>query len=105
MKRKLVAFGAAFAVAAVGLAGCASDGAKKEEEQSTAAAGGATESGERGEVKLWLIGGDTPDNLRDWLVEEYSGRTGGTLTIEEQTWGDIVTNLTTSMPDPSQPPM
>lgn len=103
MNRKLATFGAAFAVSALALAGCSS-GAKKDEEQSVDASGGATEEGAGGDVKLWLIGGDTPDELRDWLVEEYSGRTGGTLTIEEQTWGDIVTKLTTSMPDPSQTP-
>lgn len=104
MKRKLATFGAAFAVSALALAGCASGGESKTEEQSTDAAGGATEEGAGGDVKLWVIGGDTPDELRDWLVSEYSTRTGGTLTIEEQTWGDIVTKLTTAMPDPSQTP-
>ncbi len=103
MNRKLAAFGAAFAVSAMALAGCSS-GAKSSDVQSENASGGATEEGAAGDVRLWLIGGDTPDELRDWLVEEYAGRTGGTLKIEEQTWGDIVTKLTTSMPDPSQTP-
>ncbi len=79
-------------------------GGESAEKQSEDASGGATETGAAGDVRLWLIGGDTPDELRTWLTEEYASRTGGTLTIEEQTWGDIITKLTTAMPDPSQTP-
>ncbi|MDR1212512.1 MAG: extracellular solute-binding protein [Propionibacteriaceae bacterium] len=55
-------------------------------------------------ITLWLAGGDTPDSLRDWLKAEYNSRTGGTLTIEEQAWGDLVTKLTTSLPDANNTP-
>ncbi|MDR1449490.1 MAG: extracellular solute-binding protein [Propionibacteriaceae bacterium] len=55
-------------------------------------------------ITLWLIGADTPDEARTWLKEAYAAKTGGTLTIEEQTWGDIVTKLTTSLPDANNTP-
>lgn len=106
MNRKLATFGAAFAVSALALVGCSSGGTTDAgtDSQSETDSGGATQEGASGDVKLWLIGGDTPDELRTWLQDEYASRTDGTLKIEEQTWGDIVTKLTTSMPDPSQTP-
>lgn len=56
------------------------------------------------DITLWLMGGDTPDELRDYLKAEYTERTGGTLTIEEQDWGDAVAKLTTALPDAANTP-
>jgi len=56
------------------------------------------------DITLWLIGGDTPDALRTYLVDQYKTLNGGTLTIEEQTWGDIITKLTTMLPDAANTP-
>ncbi len=55
-------------------------------------------------ITLWLAGGDTPDTLRDYLKTTYNAKTGGTLTIEEQSWGDLVTKLTTALPDANNTP-
>jgi N,N'-diacetylchitobiose transport system substrate-binding protein len=55
-------------------------------------------------ITLWLAGGDTPTALREYLQEQYSKQTGGTLTIEEQSWGDLVAKLTTALPDPANTP-
>ncbi|MCL2736047.1 MAG: extracellular solute-binding protein [Propionibacteriaceae bacterium] len=55
-------------------------------------------------ITFWLIGNDTPQPLRDYLVDEYKKVNGGTLTIEEQTWGDIITKLTTMLPDAANTP-
>jgi N,N'-diacetylchitobiose transport system substrate-binding protein len=55
-------------------------------------------------ITLWLAGGDTPDALREYLKTEYNKATGGTLTIEEQSWGDLVAKLTTSLPDAANTP-
>lgn len=55
-------------------------------------------------ITLWLAGGDTPDALRDYLKTTYKANTGGTLTIEEQSWGDLVTKLTTALPDENNTP-
>ncbi|MDR0488977.1 MAG: extracellular solute-binding protein [Propionibacteriaceae bacterium] len=56
------------------------------------------------DITFWVIGGDTPQELRDYLVEQYKSVNGGTLTIEEQTWGDIITKLTAMLPDANNTP-
>ncbi|MCW4386066.1 extracellular solute-binding protein [Salinibacterium sp. SYSU T00001] len=65
-----------------------------------------TEPAEAGgtDITLWLMGGDTPDELRDYLATEYADATGGTLTIEEQSWGDAIAKLTTALPDAENTP-
>ena len=45
-----------------------------------------------------------PQELRDYLKTEFKDKTGATLKIEEQTWGDIITNLTTKLPDAKNTP-
>ena len=55
-------------------------------------------------VTLWLAGGDTPDELRTYLTDTFKAKTGATLKIEEQSWGDLVTKLTTSLPDAENTP-
>ena len=55
-------------------------------------------------VTLWLVGADTNDDLRAYLTTTFKQKTGATLKIEEQTWGDIVTKLTTSLPDANNTP-
>ncbi|MDR0848905.1 MAG: extracellular solute-binding protein [Propionibacteriaceae bacterium] len=99
------------AVAALGIAaalvmtGCGTTGgtptgaATSAGTETTAAAAKTPE-----DITFWLIGGDTPQELRDYLISQYKAVNGGTLTIEEQTWGDIITKLTTSMPDAANTP-
>lgn len=87
MKRKIGLVAAATAALVV-LAGCA---APAED------AGGT-------DITLWLMGGDTPDTLRDYLKTEYADVTGGTLTIEEQDWADALSKLTTALPDAENTP-
>ena len=55
-------------------------------------------------VTLWLAGGDTPDELRTYLSDTFKAKTGATLAIEEQSWGDLVTKLTTALPDAENTP-
>lgn len=55
-------------------------------------------------VTLWLAGGDTPDELRTYLTDTFKAKTGATLKIEEQSWGDLVTKLTTALPDAENTP-
>ena len=45
-----------------------------------------------------------PDELRDYLKAEFAEQTGATLKIQEQGWGDIITNLTTKLPDANNTP-
>jgi N,N'-diacetylchitobiose transport system substrate-binding protein len=56
------------------------------------------------DITLWLMGGDTPDTLRDYLKTEYADATGGTLTIEQQDWSDALSKLTTALPDAENTP-
>lgn len=86
--RKL-ALAATVAAAAVVLAGC-----------STAAP--AEES--TGDLRLWLVGTDTPQEARDYLVDTFEKENpGSTLTIEEQQWTGLVDLLTTSLSSNDSP--
>src|SRR6187402_704108 len=88
MKKKIGAVAAATAALLV-LAGCAP----------------TTPADEGGkDITLWLMGGDTPDALRDFLKTEYTDATGGTLTIEQQDWADALSKLTTALPDAENTP-
>ena len=89
MKRTVTAGIAAAATALLVLAGCSTTPAQEE---------GGTD------ITLWLMGGDTPDALRDYLTSEYAEATGGTLSIEEQSWGDALAKLTTALPDAENTP-
>ncbi len=55
-------------------------------------------------ITFWVVGGDTPKELRTYLQDTFKAKTGATLKIEEQGWGDIVTKLTTSLPDAKNTP-
>lgn len=93
MKRKLVGLAAVATASALVLAGCASGGST-----------GASTDGKGKTVTLWLVGSDTPDELRNYLKTEFNKETGATLKIEQQDWGDIVTKLTTALPDANNTP-
>ena len=64
----------------------------------------AEESADGQNITLWVMGGDTPDALRDYLKTEYADATGGTLTIEQQDWADALSKLTTALPDAENTP-
>ncbi len=92
MKRKIGAVAAATAALVV-LAGC-----------STASNTPDPDEAKGQNITFWVMGGDTPDELRDYLKSEYKKNTGGTLTIEEQGWGDALAKLTTALPDADNTP-
>jgi N,N'-diacetylchitobiose transport system substrate-binding protein len=78
------------AVAALTLAGCASGGT------------GASEDG--AEIRVWLVGTDTPDEAREYLVDTFEKENpGSTLVIEEQSWDGLVDRLTTSLSGSDSP--
>ncbi|MDR2929575.1 MAG: extracellular solute-binding protein [Propionibacteriaceae bacterium] len=102
MKGKIaaVALGVASALA---LAGCG--GTTPNAPSSSTPAGGASSAASVAQdITFWVVGSDTPTKLREYLVEQYKQVNGGTLTIEEQTWTDIVTKLTAAMPDAANTP-
>lgn len=90
MKRKYGAVAIATAALVV-LAGCSTNAPVAEDE------GGK-------DITLWVMGGDTPEALRDFLKTEYADATGGTLSIEQQDWSDALSKLTTALPDAENTP-
>ncbi|MEA5052584.1 MAG: extracellular solute-binding protein [Propionicimonas sp.] len=109
MKKKLAAV-ALFAASAVALSACAGSPAATtsstapEPSTSSSPTDTAAPASTPQDITFWLIGSDTPKDLRDYLVQTYKEKNGGTLTIEEQTWGDIIAKLTTSLPDSNNTP-
>lgn len=89
MKRKLASITAAALTSTLLLTSCSQ---------------GESTAGEGDEITMWVIGADTPPEARDYLVETFAEETGATLTIEEQTWGDIITKLTAALPDAENTP-
>ncbi|MGP3535588.1 extracellular solute-binding protein [Microbacterium sp. RD1] len=90
MNKKLASL-ALLGASAVALAGCAGGGS----------AGG---DGDGAEIRVWLVGTDTPQEARDYLVETFEeDNPGSTLVIEEQTWDGLVDKLTTSLSSSDSP--
>jgi N,N'-diacetylchitobiose transport system substrate-binding protein len=91
MKKKIAALALAGASALV-LASCAGGG--------SAGSG----DGEGAELRVWLVGTDTPQEARDYLVETFEEENpGSTLVIEEQQWTGLVDRLTTSLSSNDSP--
>ena len=94
---KILRFAALGAVTALALTACSSGGA------STTPTASATP--EAATITLWLAGGDTPDALRTELKTKFAqANPGSTLVIEQQDWSDLVTKLTTTLPDANNTP-
>lgn len=101
---KKLRFVAVGTLAALALAACSSTDGGSGDATTPAddATGGA---GEGADITMWVAGGDTPQELRDWLVATFAEENpGSTLTIEQQDWGDLVTKLTTALPDAANTP-
>lgn len=76
------------AAAALVLAGCSAGPAEEES----------------AEIRVWLVGTDTPQEARDYLVETFEEQNpGSTLVIEEQQWTGLVDLLTTSLSSSDSP--
>lgn len=86
MNKKLGAL-ALVGASAVVLAGCAGGGS-----------GAAPEEPSTGELTVWLVGTDTPQTARDYLVETFEEENDGwTLQIEEKTWADVSDTYTAAL--------
>jgi N,N'-diacetylchitobiose transport system substrate-binding protein len=102
-KLRIVAVGS---LAALALAACSSNATTPQATGTgTGAAPTTPAAAEAATIKLWLVGSDTPDELRTYLKTQFAKENpGSTLTIEEQGWGDLVTKLTTALPDAANTP-
>jgi len=85
MKRRLMKTTAFLAGAVLVLTGCGGtdSGADPESPDDTPAEGDAAEGSGDDALTLWLMGGDTPDELRDYLKDTFKEETGADLVIEE----------------------
>ncbi len=108
---KKLRFVAVGTLAALALAACSSGGgtgdttSEPPAETTTGTTETTTPAEQTGDITMWVAGGDTPQELRDWLVAKFAEENpGSTLTIEEQGWGDLVTKLTTALPDAANTP-
>ena len=61
-------------------------------------------TGEGGELRLWLNGGDTPDDFVKFAIGEFNkAHPDVKVTFERQQWTGIVEKLTTSLPSSDSP--
>jgi ABC-type glycerol-3-phosphate transport system substrate-binding protein len=104
-------FLAAGLTAALVLAACGGDDADTEpaaaDEPDTTPEDTADDDAalEPGDLRLWVNGGDTPAEMREWLIATFEEQNpGSTLTIEEQAWDGLVERLTTSLASPTESP-
>lgn len=92
MNKKLGAL-ALLGASALVLAGC---GAGNDQSGGDGASGA--------EIRVWLVGTDTPQEARDYLKETFEAEhEGSTLVIEEQQWTGLVDKLTTSLSSNDSP--
>jgi len=101
MKKTMLGSVAILAAGALALSGCTSSGT---ETPTSGAAPTSAAVAAPQDITFWLMGGDTPEALREYLTQQYAEATGGTLTIEEQAWGDALNKLTTQLPDSENTP-
>ena len=82
---------AAGAVVALALTGCGSSSGDDANADSK-------KSGDKTQVRLWLVGTDTPQAARDYAKATFEKEnTGAELVIEEQVWDGLVDKLTTAL--------
>ena len=64
----------------------------------------AAESGESGSIRLWLNGGDTPDEFVEFAVEQFNEiHPDVEVDFERQQWDGIVERLTTALSSNDSP--
>ncbi|WP_182049025.1 extracellular solute-binding protein [Changpingibacter yushuensis] len=102
MVKRTKAIAALAALTMLGVTACSSGGDAADPSDTATTA--ATQDNSDKTITLWLAGSDTPDELRDYLVTTFHENTGATLKIEEQAWSDLVTKLTTALPDEANTP-
>ncbi len=102
---RTVRSGAILAIGVLALSACTgnADGGTstnpREDTNSTA------EVAEAAEITFWVNGGDTPDALREYLIDTFAAENpGSTLVIEEQDWTGLVPRLQTALTSAEQTP-
>ncbi|WP_235915305.1 extracellular solute-binding protein [Puerhibacterium puerhi] len=85
---------------ALALTACSSTGSGGTSDDASEAGG----SGGTGDIRVWLVGTDTPQEARDYLKSTFEEENpGSTLTIEEQAWEGLVDKYTTALSGSDSP--
>lgn len=104
MKKKLASIAAVAAATALALTACSGGSTAAPSSTSSAPTSIDPSANADKTITLWLAGGDTGDTLREYLKTTFKAKTGATLKIEEQAWGDLVTKATTAMSNANTTP-
>lgn len=84
-------------VAALAMTACGNDGGDADTASQNAGGDAAT-------IRLWLVGTDTPQEVRDYAIAEFKKQhPKSDLVIEEQVWDGLVDKLTTSLSGSDSP--
>lgn len=97
---KILRMAAVGAVAALALTACSSnaDNPGADNSSSPASEPSSAAAPAAGDIRVWLVGTDTPQDARDYLKTTFeSENPGSTLTIEEQSWTGLVDKYTTAL--------
>ena len=94
---KILRFAAVGVAATLALTACSNGGGTPEPSD--------TGTPEPATIKLWLNGGDTSDELRQYLVDTFASENPGSkLVIEQQDWNGLVPRLQTALASEDQTP-
>ena len=92
---------AASTIAALALTGCGGSSGKTDPVAGAgpaSAGASAATGGDKTKVRMWLVGTDTPQAIRDYAKKTFeSENPGAELVIEEQVWDGLVDKLTTAL--------
>lgn len=87
MKKQITLVAALGLSAALLLTGCGSNGG-----------GTTTGTAAAANIRVWLVGTDTPQAARDYLTTTFASQNpGSTITIEQQSWTGLVDKYTTAL--------
>src|SRR5690625_7430282 len=82
------------------LAACGSGDSSGSGGESPAGGG----EGGTSQVRVWLVGSDTPDEAREYLVDTFAEQhENAEVIIEEQIWDGLVDKLSTSLSGSDSP--
>jgi len=96
MKKQLAAAAALGLAAAMSLTACGNSGGSSS--NTTGSTTGVN-------IRVWLVGPDTPQNVRDYLKQTFEAQNpGNTLTVEEQAWDGLVDKYTTALSSATDSP-
>jgi len=93
-KPHLLGIGALVLAASISLSACAGSGG------GSPTAGNPLDdpSPAPANIRVWLVGPDTPQTVRDYLKQTFEAENpGSTLTVEEQSWTGLVDKYTTAL--------